>query len=141
MRAAASASVQPQAGQGWTNPSTLARRITQVGLQTIAALLAALLAWALICALRGQVGRRYLAGLWVAQLLIIAQCALGLILLVGAPRPGLPLHIVYGAVAALCLPAALRYNRGRGGRWEALIFAAACLFLLGVLARAYQTAG
>jgi hypothetical protein len=109
---------------------------------TIAALLAFLLAWGLICALRGQVGQRYLAGLWVAQLLITAQGALGLALLAGGGRtPGLPLHIVYGAVAALCLPAALAYNRGRGGRWEALIFAAACLFLLGVIARAYQTAG
>lgn len=109
---------------------------------TIAVLLAILLAWGLICALQGRVGRHYLAGLWVAQLLILAQGALGLALLAGGPRaPGLPLHIVYGVVAALCLPAALGYNRGREGRWEALIYAAACLFVLGVLARAYQTAG
>jgi hypothetical protein len=109
---------------------------------TIAALLALLLLWGLACALLGRVGRGYLAGLWVAQLLIIAQCVLGLALVVGGARtPGLPLHSVYGVVAALCLPAALGYNRGRAGRWEALIYAAACLFLLGVVARAYQTAG
>jgi hypothetical protein len=109
---------------------------------TIGALLALLLLWGLACALLGRVGRGYLAGLWVAQLLIIAQGALGLALVAGGARtPGLPLHSVYGVVAAICLPAALGYNRGRGGRWEALIYAAACLFLLGVLARAYQTAG
>jgi hypothetical protein len=109
---------------------------------TIAALLALLLLWGLACALLGRVGRGYLAGLWVGQLLIVAQGALGLALVVGGARtPGLPLHSVYGVVAALCIPAALGYNRGRAGRWEALIYAAACLFLLGVVARAYQTAG
>jgi hypothetical protein len=109
---------------------------------TIGALLAILLVWGLACALLGRVGRGYLAGLWVAELLILAQGALGLALAAGGARmEGLPLHSVYGVVAALCLPAALGYNRGRAGRWEALIYAAACLFLLGVIGRAYQTAG
>jgi len=53
----------------------------------------------------------------------------------------LALHSIYGVVAALCLPAAMAYNRGRAGRWEALIFAATCLFLLGVVIRAVATAG
>lgn len=109
---------------------------------TLSALLVALLLWGLICAARGRVGQSYIAGLWVAQLLIMAQGLLGVSLLFvsGAPA-GLALHGIYGLVAAGCLPAAIAYNRGRAGRWEALIFAAVCLFLLGVLIRAVATAG
>lgn len=109
---------------------------------TISGLLVALMLWGLICAARGHVGRGYIAGLWVAQLLLLAQGALGLLLLAGgAGLAGMALHIIYGVVAALVIPAALAYNRGRASRWEALILAAACLFLLGVVIRAFETAG
>jgi hypothetical protein len=109
---------------------------------TIAGLLALLLAWALFGALRGRIGQGYLAGLWIAALLIGAQCLIGVVLLVENARPlSYALHMVYGVVAALGLPAAIAYNRGRHGRRAALIFAAACLLLLGVIVRAYQTAG
>ena len=107
---------------------------------TISLVLAALIVWGLICYARGGLGRGYGAGLAVAELLILAECALGLILLLSGALPaGLALHIVYGAVAALVLPGVHLFNRGRRGRWEALTFAAACLFLLGVAIRAYQT--
>lgn len=109
---------------------------------TIVGLLVALVLWGLLAAARGRPGRGFVAGLWVAQLLILTQGALGATLLVGARGgAGLALHSMYGVVAALCLPAALAYNRGRAGRWEALIYAAVCLFLLGVLLRAFETAG
>ena len=78
---------------------------------------------------------------WVAQLIIGAQCLLGLGMLLADGRPGsLALHIIYGAVAAARLPAALAYIRGRATRWEALVLTAACLFLLGVVIRAFETA-
>jgi hypothetical protein len=109
---------------------------------TISLALAALVLWGLLCALRGSVGRGYVAALWVAGLLILAEALLGLPLLLGAARPArLALHLVYGAVAAALIPGAALYCRGRSGRWEALTYAAACLFLLGVAARAYQTGG
>jgi hypothetical protein len=109
---------------------------------TIAALLAVLLIWGLIAALRGRVGQGYTAALWVAALLIIAQCLLGLSLLVSAGQPGrMALHSIYGVVALLCLPGAFHYNRGRATRREALLFAAVCLFLLGIMLRAFVTAG
>lgn len=108
---------------------------------TISAVLAALLIWGLVAALRGRVGQGYTAALWVAQLLIIAQSLLGLVLLFGDVALGpLALHIVYGLVAVSCLPAAFLYNRGRASRWEALVFAAVCLFLLGIVIRAFETA-
>ncbi|NTU81783.1 MAG: hypothetical protein HGA45_20810 [Chloroflexales bacterium] len=108
---------------------------------TISALLAVLIVWGLVAALRGRVGQGYTAAMWVAQLLIVAQCLLGLIQLFGDVRLGrMALHIVYGVVAASCLPGAFLYNRGRAGRWEALVFAAVCLFLLGIVIRAFATA-
>lgn len=109
---------------------------------TISGLLIILVLWGLLCAARGGVGRSYVAGLWVAQLLLLAQGALGTLMLAGgAPLAGQALHVIYGVVAALVIPAALAYNRGRATRWEALVLAAACLFLLGVVIRAFETAG
>lgn len=109
---------------------------------TISALLVGLVIWGLICAARGRVGQGYLAGLWVAQLLLVAQALLGAALLAGgAAGLGLALHVVYGVIALLVLPGAIWYNRGRAGRWEALVLAATCLFLLGVVIRAFETAG
>lgn len=109
---------------------------------TISLVLAGLLIWGLFCAARGSVGRGYLAGLAIAQLLLLTQALIGLPVLLGAARPGaLILHIIYGGVAVSCLPAVYLYNRGRAGRWEALTFAAVALFLLGVAIRAAQTSG
>jgi hypothetical protein len=109
---------------------------------TIALTLAALVLWGLVCALRGGLGRGYLAALGMAQLLILAEAALGLALLIGAARPArLALHIVYGVVACALLPAARAYSRRRADRWAALTYAGACLFLLGVAIRAAQTGG
>lgn len=108
---------------------------------TLSALLALLVLWGLVCAWRSRVGQGYLAALWVAQLLIGAQCLLGVLLLAGnlGAAGSLALHIVYGIVALLCLPGAFAYNRGRTGRWEALVFATVSLFLLGVVIRAFET--
>jgi hypothetical protein len=107
---------------------------------TISLALAALVLWGLACALRGAVGRGYTAALWVAELLIIAEALLGLPLLFDAARPArLALHIVYGGVALALIPGAIAYGRGRAGRWDALTYAAVCLFLLGVAMRADLT--
>ncbi len=109
---------------------------------TLTALMAVLVIWALVCALRGRVGQSYIGSLWVAQLLIVAQCALGALLLARnlALAGPLALHIIYGAVAVLLLPGVIAYNRGRTGRGEALMFATICLLVLVVVARAYETA-
>lgn len=108
---------------------------------TITGLLVALVVWGLVCAWRGRVGGGFTAGLWVAQLLIVAQGLLGLALLAATGFPGeLALHVIYGAVAAGCLPAALRYNSGRSSRWEALVLVAVCGFLLAIMGRAFETA-
>ena len=45
------------------------------------------------------------ASLAWARLLILAQGLLGVLLLIGGERPGRGIHILYGAVTALALPA------------------------------------
>jgi heme A synthase len=109
---------------------------------TITGVLVALLLWGLLLAALGRVGRGYLAGLWVAELLLAAQVLLGvLIVLGGVPLGPLALHVIYGVVAALVIPAVAAYVGERDGRREALILAGTCLFLLGMVGRAFETAG
>jgi hypothetical protein len=129
--------------KGWYNAAAM-EHVAQLHSRlqlTISGLLAALIIWGLLSAWRARVGQGYLAAIWVAELLIITQCLLGLPLLLTEDRPGrLALHLIYGAVALACLPAALAYNRGRASRWEALVLAAVSLFLLGIVIRAFETA-
>jgi hypothetical protein len=106
---------------------------------TVGLLLAALLLWGLFCLLRAQVSRGFLAGLWVAQLLLLAQALLGgLLLVAGARAPAL--HLVYGAVILAVIPGARSYVGARAGRREALILSGVCLFLLALLIRTGLTA-
>jgi hypothetical protein len=108
---------------------------------TLLVLLAALAVWGLACAALGRVGRWYVAGLWVTELLVVAQGLLGALLLFGGVPLGLlGLHLVYGAVAVLVIPVALAYSGERSSRWDALILVAGCVFLLGVVERAIATA-
>lgn len=108
---------------------------------TISVAVGVLMLWGLLCAALGRVASSYVAGLWVAELLVIAQAVLGVLLVFGgAPLAPLGLHIVYGVIAVLVIPVAIAYTRGRTTRWEALILAAGCLFLLGVVLRSFETA-
>ncbi len=107
---------------------------------TITLVLLGLAVWGLLTALRSGVGQAYTAGLGVAQLLILAECALGLILLFGSSMGGnLALHIIYGVTLAAALPAIRRYNREYSARRQAWILAAACLVLAGMAMRAVAT--
>ena len=107
---------------------------------TITLVLLALVVWGLIAALRNGAGQGYAAGLSVAQLLILAQCILGLIVWFGSGmRSSLALHLVYGVTMAAVLPAIRRYNRVHTPRRQAWILAATCLTLAGMAIRAVAT--
>lgn len=87
--------------------------------------------------------------LWIAQIPLGIQVALGIALLAAGHRPRTPLHLMYGALAALTVVAfyALRPGGGlrralvrdergyRESRWLMLL----CLFLAGLVGRAYVT--
>jgi uncharacterized PurR-regulated membrane protein YhhQ (DUF165 family) len=100
---------------------------------TTTALLVVLLLWGLVELARGQAGQGFMAMLWVAQLLLIAQTLLGLLLLLGnLRRPDLALHLIYGLLCVAFLPAALAYFRERKGR-RAVLSLIGCGFVLLIL--------
>lgn len=102
--------------------------------------------WALVLWLRN----RPLAGSWygaavVAELALVAQALLGAWLFMGAglgsglTRPFM--HILYGMVAVITLPAAWGYfGNLPDERVKALAMAFTCIFLWGIVLRASSTA-
>ncbi|HEX4836276.1 MAG TPA: hypothetical protein VFW01_08085 [bacterium] len=87
--------------------------------------------------------------LWIAQVPLALQVVGGVVLFVGGARPRTPLHVMYGGLIVLTLLAlyALRLGGGlrrglvkdehtyRESRWLLLL----CLFLAGLVGRAYMT--
>lgn len=75
------------------------------------------------------------------ELLYVAQTIIGVVLLIVGLRPArLAVHILYGVVLAIVIPAAYAMTRGRDGRPQALMYAFIGLFLAGITLRAMSTA-
>ena len=96
--------------------------------------------WNLVAALR----RRSLAPqtwgiLAIGELLALAQGTIGLVLYLEGARPARGLHILYGVVAVLALPAYYLISRGRDDRRASWAYALLCLFLAGISARGITT--
>ena len=88
------------------------------------------------------VGSNYWGVLATGELLYLAQGGVGALLFLNGLRPArTAVHILYGALLMLVLPAAYAYTRGQDGRREALIYGLIGLFLTGVALRAIITAG
>lgn len=108
---------------------------------TISGLLVVLVCWGLISILRGRFGNGYTAGLWIAQLLLIAQSILGLLSLLRVPNPiYFALHSIYGLFIVVVLPATLHYTQQRTGKREAILLTGICLMMLVMVLRAFETA-
>ena len=81
---------------------------------------------------------RYYSTLVLAELLLIAQAALGVILLVDGRFPRDGIHILYGALSAMVLPTVHSFATRRG--WNpALPTGLASLFIFGLAIRAFTT--
>jgi hypothetical protein len=93
----------------------------------------------LLYARRRGVDGGYWGILVIGELLVLAQGILGLVLLIGGEQPGRGVHILYGVVAALTLPAAYGFTRGRDDRRAALVYGLLCLFLAAIAWRAATT--
>ncbi|MEP7199084.1 MAG: hypothetical protein ABI874_04630 [Chloroflexota bacterium] len=65
---------------------------------------------------------------------------LGMALLLSGAQPRDPIHILYGLLAALSLPAAAVYNLNRGDDRKPLVYALVSFFVFGVLIRGIITA-
>lgn len=83
---------------------------------------------------------RYYSTLVLAELLILTQAALGVVLIVLGRMPALrdPIHVLYGLLAALLLPAVYGIATRRG--WSApLALGLTALFIFGLSIRAFTT--
>jgi hypothetical protein len=98
--------------------------------------------WGLIrFARRGGVDSNYWGALVIAEILILAQGGLGAFLWYSGFRPERGIHILYGLVSGLVIPAVYVYTKGREARREMLIYGVVALFTVGLILRAITTAG
>lgn len=119
-------------------------RVIHAGLANSASLfLIVLTVWALFQFLRSRpLGSSWYGAAVVIELLILGQAALGALLwatqgFVISQRPWI--HILYGAVAVITLPAAYSYfGRIEDSRTQTLAMMLTCAFLWGIVQRASQ---
>jgi hypothetical protein len=99
--------------------------------------------WGVVSYFRGRgVTNNYWGILAIAELLFIAQAILGVTMWLGGARPaGSTVHLLYGAVSAISLPAYFLFTRGRDDRPATLAYGVLCLFLAGISVRAMVTGG
>ena len=82
----------------------------------------------------------FLGGLVIGEVVFILQAVLGGVLYFSGFPLAKAVHILYGALGVLAVPAAYTYTRGGTERRDALIYGFVCLFLFGVALRAITTA-
>lgn len=101
----------------------------------------AMAAWAFYRFLRGQgLSSGYLGAIVVGEALLAIEALLGVFRwLVAGVDPARWVHLLYGLLAALIWPFIYTYTREARGRVESLMFAAASLFLWGIVMRAIGT--
>lgn len=113
------------------------------GFFTVVLIYSALMAlWGLFLYFRGSnPSGSYLGSLVLAEAVAILQGLIGLVLLLQGHRPGDGLHVLYGIVAVVTLPAAYFFSAHGTERRDSLIFGLSCVFLVGIAIRAATTGG
>lgn len=109
---------------------------------TSAVIFAAICAlWGIFSYLRRQpVSSSYWGTLIIAELLMLAQGLIGVLLWLEGLRPERGIvHILYGVTAVISLPAAYVYSGGRDSRRENLLYGVVCLWLFGITLRGLTT--
>jgi hypothetical protein len=97
--------------------------------------------WGLWRLIRKQgLSSNYWGALIIGEVLIVVQGLLGGYLWLIGLRPERSIHVLYGLVAALTIPAIYAFTKGGQARREMLIYGVALLFLVGILIRAIGTA-
>lgn len=98
--------------------------------------------WGLFTALRGRgLSGSYWGALVIGEVLLVVQGLMGAILWLQGRRPPGSIHLLYGILCVIALPAAFTYLRVREGRREALLYGLVVLFTFGLVARAIATGG
>ncbi len=75
----------------------------------------------------------------IAEILLLLQGVLGGVLWLQGLRPARTVHLLYGIVAPMAIPAVYVYTRGRGERAEMLMYGTTCLITVGLILRATTT--
>lgn len=90
---------------------------------------------------REGVGSSYWGALAIAEILVVVQGLLGAYLwFINSLRPERgAIHILYGIISALAIPAVYVYTKGGDERREMLVYAAVLLFTVGLILRAIST--
>lgn len=86
-----------------------------------------------------EIHSSYWGALAIGEVLILIQGAVGVYLWISGSQPGQPIHILYGVISALAIPAAFAITKGRDARRDLMVYAAMLLFLAGLLWRATAT--
>ena len=96
--------------------------------------------WGLVIYFRDRsITGNYWGILATGELLILAQAVLGFVLWIQGAQPGRGIHLLYGVVAAITLPAIYGFSQGRDDRRMALGYSLILLFLVGIGWRAITT--
>ena len=82
----------------------------------------------------------YWGALAIGELLLFVQGGLGAYLWIIGLRPARSIHILYGVVSLMAIPAVYMYTRGREERAEMLMYGTSTLIGAGLLMRAIMTA-
>jgi hypothetical protein len=97
--------------------------------------------WGMFNFMRRQgISEGYWGALVIGELLILIQGSLGGILWTQGLRAARDVHVLYGVVTALGIPAVYVYTRGREGRAENLAYGSAALLVALLALRAVVTA-
>ncbi len=89
---------------------------------------------------RRGISEGYWGALAIGEILILAQGLVGAVLWYQGLRPDRGLHVLYGIVTALGIPAVYVYTRGREGRAENLAYGSMALIVALLAYRAVITA-
>lgn len=113
--------------------------------QTGTLFMIALGVWAVLFRIRSRpLDGSFYGGLAVAEILMVVQFAIGFILYgqgLGENLPRAFVHILYGAVAVITLPAAYAYlSKLEDENVKSILFAIVCFFLMEVVIRARDVA-
>ncbi len=116
--------------------SDVHRLVAEVGLGL--ALLAIALSVAFVVIGR-RPGRLIVISLALVALAMVVAAGLGLILLVSGPGPHDPLHLLYGALSLVAIPATLVFAARRPARQQAAVTAIGMVVLALLVLRLFQT--
>jgi hypothetical protein len=104
--------------------------------------LLALAVWGLIAYARHrELGPSFRSALVIAEVVLIVQATLGVLLLIQGFAPRDWLHLVYGTLSTIAIPIVASYLTGTQGRRRTLIYGIAMLVVFGLATRAYMTGG